>query len=45
MASGISVYVISIHAPLAGCDAAFVVVRVSMLISIHAPLAGCDAGQ
>ena len=35
-------YTISIHAPLAGCDAGQVVVNVGSLISIHAPLAGCD---
>ena len=33
---------ISIHAPLAGCDADWAAVALSDAISIHAPLAGCD---
>ena len=33
---------ISIHAPLAGCDARYDVTVLCSLISIHAPLAGCD---
>ena len=34
---------ISIHAPLAGCDAANAThIGIEMTISIHAPLAGCD---
>ena len=35
---------ISIHAPLAGCDAAEKAQETGYLISIHAPLAGCDGG-
>ena len=35
---------ISIHAPLAGCDAKFDSRLQNHGISIHAPLAGCDAG-
>ena len=34
---------ISIHAPLAGCDAVTNPISGSVTISIHAPLAGCDA--
>ena len=33
---------ISIHAPLAGCDALDGWETVQIIISIHAPLAGCD---
>ena len=33
---------ISIHAPLAGCDAIARRLRAARRISIHAPLAGCD---
>ena len=33
---------ISIHAPLAGCDEVAVDGRLIAEISIHAPLAGCD---
>ena len=33
---------ISIHAPLAGCDARFGLFIHRTTISIHAPLAGCD---
>ncbi len=33
---------ISIHAPLAGCDAPSLTLIVITYISIHAPLAGCD---
>ena len=33
---------ISIHAPLAGCDARCAPLRTRSAISIHAPLAGCD---
>ena len=33
---------ISIHAPLAGCDAGRTVLSPLRGISIHAPLAGCD---
>ena len=33
---------ISIHAPLAGCDRIFQIPYSFSLISIHAPLAGCD---
>ena len=33
---------ISIHAPLAGCDACLLNNRLAVQISIHAPLAGCD---
>ena len=37
---------ISIHAPLAGCDASDHGWRFDqVMISIHAPLAGCDAGH
>ena len=36
---------ISIHAPLAGCDARAGLVYTTDGISIHAPLAGCDGGQ
>ncbi len=35
--------VISIHAPLAGCDGENTVDVGNTLISIHAPLAGCDS--
>ena len=36
-------HIISIHAPLAGCDAAVAkLYRAAVWISIHAPLAGCD---
>ena len=35
---------ISIHAPLAGCDASRCLSSSSTHISIHAPLAGCDPG-
>ena len=35
--------VISIHAPLAGCDMYSSVHETEINISIHAPLAGCDA--
>ena len=34
--------VISIHAPLAGCDWNYGSGSVRFSISIHAPLAGCD---
>ena len=34
---------ISIHAPLAGCDAKEATTGQEYKISIHAPLAGCDA--
>ena len=34
---------ISIHAPLAGCDADYFAAEEDRFISIHAPLAGCDA--
>ena len=34
--------VISIHAPLAGCDATVEACDSATVISIHAPLAGCD---
>ena len=35
---------ISIHAPLTGCDdTQFGEKRATVLISIHAPLTGCDA--
>ena len=33
---------ISIHAPLAGCDALVDYKLKELKISIHAPLAGCD---
>ena len=37
-------YIISIHAPLAGCDVRSLCRRHAKLaISIHAPLAGCDS--
>ena len=36
-------HLISIHAPLAGCDDRSVVAVPQILISIHAPLAGCDS--
>ena len=36
--------VISIHAPLAGCDPPDPGFGLQLLISIHAPLAGCDCG-
>ena len=39
----IAVPVISIHAPLAGCDEAHLYLARRKKISIHAPLAGCDA--
>ena len=35
-------FLISIHAPLAGCDLAGFQERIRKKISIHAPLAGCD---
>ena len=35
-------HIISIHAPLAGCDHGGAPVRIPVPISIHAPLAGCD---
>ena len=36
-------YIISIHAPLAGCDPTTTRASLqAMMISIHAPLAGCD---
>ena len=38
-------FIISIHAPLAGCDRTDVVSGTATLISIHAPLAGCDIHQ
>ena len=34
--------VISIHAPLAGCDDTTFILSLQLKISIHAPLAGCD---
>ena len=34
--------VISIHAPLTGCDVVFLFHQNQNLISIHAPLTGCD---
>ena len=34
--------IISIHAPLAGCDSSLRSRHVRRCISIHAPLAGCD---
>ena len=37
--------IISIHAPLAGCDAPRHDARIVQRISIHAPLAGCDLQQ
>ena len=36
------IIVISIHAPLAGCDRGGSMTALTRLISIHAPLAGCD---
>ena len=42
---GIMVVCISIHAPLAGCDACFGFAETFFCISIHAPLAGCDVGM
>ena len=33
---------VSIHAPLAGCDLSFEGVALRHCVSIHAPLAGCD---
>ena len=39
------VLLISIHAPLAGCDVALLGQIAAVVISIHAPLAGCDASQ
>ena len=36
---------ISIHAPLAGCDSLIDEDGCITDISIHAPLAGCDAGD
>ena len=41
--SGSDGVLISIHAPLAGCDAHLVALALVCGISIHAPLAGCDA--
>ena len=41
-AGGRTEMMISIHAPLAGCDRAPAVVPNAAEISIHAPLAGCD---
>ena len=35
-------FVISIHAPLAGCDEKCRIEHTFTIISIHAPLAGCD---
>ena len=37
------VTIISIHAPLAGCDELTEQIRHVEIISIHAPLAGCDS--
>ena len=34
--------IISIHAPLTGCDIAHAETKVAHHISIHAPLTGCD---
>ena len=34
--------IISIHAPLAGCDRDYTLETYQTVISIHAPLAGCD---
>ena len=36
---------ISIHAPLTGCDATKLCNNINYYISIHAPLTGCDSGQ
>ena len=36
-------HIISIHAPLAGCDCLMAYKLIKIKISIHAPLAGCDA--
>ena len=36
------VVIISIHAPLAGCDSGMMAIITDAYISIHAPLAGCD---
>ena len=36
---------ISIHAPLAGCDALYTTLFINSKISIHAPLAGCDPSR
>ena len=36
------VTIISIHAPLAGCDRKAIFILACIIISIHAPLAGCD---
>ena len=33
---------ISIHAPLTGCDVLFYAIFRILAISIHAPLTGCD---
>ena len=42
----VRVYIISIHAPLTGCDnEVYLLVKPDMLISIHAPLTGCDFRQ
>ena len=39
----ITIRIISIHAPLAGCDIpSDFVIGAFVQISIHAPLAGCD---
>ena len=38
------VTIISIHAPLAGCDHPQIGKTIPIAISIHAPLAGCDRG-
>ena len=40
-----AIVLISIHAPLAGCDQYREVIQRALDISIHAPLAGCDAEQ
>ena len=41
-----TLFLISIHAPLAGCDdGSNSYVELPLLISIHAPLAGCDGNE
>ena len=42
MVRGLALMLISIHAPLAGCDALYSYLDGAACISIHAPLAGCD---
>ena len=42
LAATVTLVLISIHAPLAGCDVVDGIAGKATQISIHAPLAGCD---